>query len=83
MSAPPDFFPIAVEAPGFSPAKSEAIRKWLRPRLAGAKQFAEKPEQQIPHRLKPVRDDKFVRLATAQLKLRPLKTALAEFPSDL
>jgi hypothetical protein len=30
-------------------------------------------EKQIPHRLKPVRDDKYKGLATAQLKLRPFE----------
>jgi hypothetical protein len=31
-------------------------------------------EPQIPHRLKPVRDDSHKLLDTAQLKLRPFKT---------
>jgi hypothetical protein len=36
--------------------------------------FLQSWEPQIPHRLKPVRDDSHKLLDTAQLKLRPFKT---------
>ena len=43
-----------------------------------------KAQQQIPHRLKPVRDDKHKGLVTAQLKLRPFKTSrIRVFPPSV
>ena len=44
--------------------------------LEGArlKRLLKKSEQQIPHRLKSVRDDKYKGLTTAHLKVRPFKT---------
>ncbi|MGB8886757.1 MAG: hypothetical protein WCC87_08530, partial [Candidatus Korobacteraceae bacterium] len=40
---------------------------------ARLQRLPEKSEKQIPHRLKPVRDDKYKALVTAHLKVRPFK----------
>jgi hypothetical protein len=39
-----------------------------------SREDAAEKQEQIPHRLKPVRDDKNIGLATAPMKVRPFKT---------
>ncbi|MGB8888849.1 MAG: hypothetical protein WCC87_19120 [Candidatus Korobacteraceae bacterium] len=45
--------------------------------------LTEKSQKQIPHRLKPVRDDKNRGLVTAHLEVRPFKTYRTDFFNDL
>ncbi len=78
---------MAVEAPGLSPAKSNAIRNGFSRGWPGLMPFSgirsrhdwnsllKKSKKQIPSGLKSAQDDKFSGLMTAQLKLRPFKSS--------
>jgi hypothetical protein len=57
--------PLCAGSERFSLAANAALDRsighGLRPRSNGGKEIAEESEQQIPHRLKSVRDDKYIK----------------------